>query len=459
MNLSRQRRAFFWSVWLLCAGVAAGQPLPSPQVTRSYSGQFVVSSAREFSKLLHDPTIAANTNLVRLEPALLTVAAERFKASLWRVLGIPLNAPWRGKIFLSLRPARSADDEVYLSSAAFDQTWNYRLELPDVMPRQRYARAFATVLLLELANRNNNAGPDQAAEIPPWLAAGLAQQALADDAAKIILSAPVTTVDGLAQARSTNAVHGFDALAGTRRILQNFPALTYEQLSWPEDDQLNGSDGGVYLASAQLFVHELIGLTNGAAKCRDLLTRLPTCRNWQMAFLGAFRENFARPLDLEKWWSIRVLAFAAHANGPRWTTAMSRIRLAELLGVPVAFRSDASALPVPAEVPLQTALKNFAPAQRDAVLRTKLRDLELAEFRLAPPFNVLAEGYRSLLADFLGEKKTAGHNASAGSPRATATGGVNLEKIIGRLDELDANRRAVEAKFDAVAQNLNSAPP
>ena len=457
MNFSRQRSALFL-VLLLSATLARSQSAGfAPLVTRSVSGQFIITASQEFSLLLHQADLAANTNFVRLEPALLAVAAERFKYSLWHELGLKPDAPWSGKIFLTLRPARSLDDEVYITSAPVARTWNYRLELPDLLPCQRYARSFATVLLMELANRNNATANEHSAEIPPWLAAGLAQQALSDDASKIILSAPGKLMDGLMQSRSAKNEHTLDPLASARRTLQNFPALTYEQLNWPEDFQLDGHDDGVYYASAQLFVQELLGLKNGAAKCRDLLDRLPASRNWQNAFLAAFHEDFARPLDVEKWWAIRVITFASHEQGPRWPVAASRSRLTELLNVPVDFRSDSNSLPVHAAISLQSALKNFEPARRDAVLRTKLRDLQLAEFRLAPPFNVLADGYRVVLADFLGERKKFSHSLAPGQPPASVRRALSASDAMQKLDDLDANRRKVEAKFDSVQQSLNPA--
>lgn len=459
MNLPRQRRAIFLGLLLAAAGARSQPAAPEPQIIRSVSRQFIVTASADYSPLLHRADLAADTNLVRLQPALLAVAAERFKSVLWSELGLKPDAPWSGKIFLTLQPARSPDDEVSLTAAPFPSAWNYRLALPDVLPCRRYARSLATVLLLEIANRHNPVGAGHSAEIPPWLAAGLAQSALADDAARIILSAPAKAVGGFVQTRLARTEHSLDPLDAARRTLQNFPALTYEQLSWPDDDQLDGRDGGVYLASAQLFVHELLGVGDGAAKCRDLLARLPDCRNWQSAFLAAFHEDFSRPLDVEKWWAVRVIAFAAHAQGPRWPAAVSRQRFAELLTVPVAFRSDSNALPVQAAVSLQSALKNFEPGPRDTVLRTKLRDLELAEFRLAPPFNMLAEGYRSALADFLGEGKKSPGGVSIGRFSKIMRHAVTVAETLEKLDALDANRRAVEAKFDALPQSLPSAPP
>jgi hypothetical protein len=253
--------------------------------------------------------------------------------------------------------------------------------------------------------------------------------------------------------------HSLDPLSETRRTLQNFPALTFEQLNWPDDAQMDGADGGIYLASAQLFVHELCGLKNGAAKCRDLLARLPDCRNWQSAFLAAFHEDFPRLLDVEKWWAIRVIAFASHDAGPRWPMAASRNRLNDALNVPVEFRSDSNALPVHAEISLQSALKNFAPARRDTILRTKLRDLKLVEMRLAPPLNVLADGYRVVLADFLGEHKKIMHDFSYSLYPATVRRSLSVAEAVQKLDDLDANHRAIEAKLDSMSQSLNLARP
>ena len=459
MNLPRQGCAIFFGLMLTIIG-ASGQPVAEgPPVIRSVSGQFVITVSQEFSPLLHRPDLAADTNLVRLQPALLAVGAERFKVALWHELGMPADAAWRGKIFLTLRPARSVDDEVFITSAPFTETWNYRLELPDVLPCQRYARSLATVLLLEIANRHNLPGVGHSVEVPPWLAAGLAQQAVAEEGANVVLSAPASTVDGLAQSRMTNILARLDALAGARHILLSSPPLTFEQLNWPEDDQMNGNDGGVYLASSQLFVHELLGLKDGAAKCRDLLARLPDCRNWQNAFLTAFAEDFSRPLDVEKWWAVRVIAFGMQNPGPGWATAPSRRRMSELLSVPVDFRSDSNALPVHADISLQTMLQNFEPTPRDAVVQTKLRDLQLAEFRLAPPFNALADGYRSALADFLGEGKTVSRAAPGGKAAVGLRRGAGILETIKKLDALDVRRRELEAQLDSLPGSLNSAPP
>ena len=252
------------------------------------------------------PPFAANADFVRLEPALLAVSAERIKQTLWRELGIDSTAPWRGKIFLALHPARSLDENVTVLSEHFADGWDYRVALPDVLSRTRFLRALTGVMLLEFANRGAGARP---AEIPAWLTDGLSQQLLATGTVEMVLSSPGKMVNGLPESRTDATQRGMDPLAGARRVLRDHPALTFEQLSWPTDAQVSGDDGGVYRASAQLFVNELLKLKNGPAHLRAMLQASPRYYNWQTAFQDAFRADFAQPLDVEKWWALQVVGF------------------------------------------------------------------------------------------------------------------------------------------------------
>ena len=79
---------------------------------RSISGQFTIYGPLQFSSLAGQPKVAADTNFVRLEPALLAVSAERIKDALWRQLEIKPNTQWRGQIYLVIHPARSLDEGV-----------------------------------------------------------------------------------------------------------------------------------------------------------------------------------------------------------------------------------------------------------------------------------------------------------------------------------------------------------
>ena len=193
MKRARHACALVFGLCLFLA-VAHGQySFTDQNSVNSVSGQFLVSSVAGDTPSFRDPGLASSTNVVRLKTALLAVAAERFKISLWQQLGLPANAPWSGKIYLRLHPARSLDETVTITSFPFLNHWNYEVDLPDLITKTRYARALSGVLLLEFANRTANpgAGIGHSAEVPAWLVDGLAQQVLAADGEKVLLSAPV----------------------------------------------------------------------------------------------------------------------------------------------------------------------------------------------------------------------------------------------------------------------------
>ena len=430
---------------LFFSGAARAQfSPPDGGATHSLSGQFVVTGPARYSPLSRVPELATNADFIRLEPALLAITAERVKVALRRELGIEPNAPWRGKIFFVLHPAQSLDEEVLIISQPLINGWNYRVELPDILPQPRFLRALTGVLLSEMANQTGKPG-GHTAEIPDWLADGLSQQLLAAGPRGLILSTPGKIVNGLPQSRSVDPERNWDALAGARKILREQPALTFEELSWPTDTQLNGEDGGAYHASAQVFVSGLLALKNGPERLRAMLAALPGCYNWQTAFHSVFQAEFPRPLDVEKWWALQLVGFAARDPGSVWTPAASRAKLDEILTVPVEMRADSNSLPAHAEVSLQTVIRNFDKSRQASVLRTKLRDLQLAQLRMAPQLAALTDGYRRALAAYLGERVETASVYLSGrqAPRTARKAGV--EDTVKKLDALDARRRAVES--------------
>jgi hypothetical protein len=418
-----------------------GQPFALDKTSaRSISGQFIIYGAPKFSTLAVSPKVAADTNFVRLEPALLAVSAERIKDSLYRRLEVKPGTPWSGQIYLVVHPARSLDESVNIISKRLAGGWDYRVELPDVLARNRLTRAITGVLLLELANRGAQA---HSAEIPAWLADGFAQQLLAAGLPDFILSAPNKVVNGLPVARINATQHGLYPLGAAAAVLKNHPALTFEELSWPTGAQLDGDDGGVYRASAQVFVDSLLDLKNGPAQMQSFLQSLPQFYNWQIAFRSVYGAEFPRPLDLEKWWALQVVGFVAGNPGPGWTPAVSREKLDQILSVPVQMRTASNSLPVPAEISLQAVIRNLDAAQQTAILTTKLRDLEIAQLRVAPEFAALTDGYRRALDGYLGEHRPAvsapGRHSNAISKKTSAS------DTLKKLDLLDARRRAIEA--------------
>lgn len=422
--------------------VAARAQLPPSSVVaaRSISGQFAVLPAQQISPFGARPVVLTNADLVRLEPALLAISAERIKKSLWQELQIDDGGQWRGEIFLALHSARSLDENVTIISSRFNGRWTYRVELPDIISRTRLTRAITTVVLQEFANRN--AG-NRSAEIPGWLVEGLSQQLLAANSAGFILSPPAASQNGIAEKRIVATQRGWDLLMEAHRILQNQEALTFEQLSWPSDAQLAGRDGGVYRASAQLFVDELLNLKDGARNLQQMLQTLPDFLNWQIAFRDAFKAEFPTTLDLEKWWAVETVNFAALDIGPMWTEEASRDKLDEILTVPVEYRVASNNFPAHAEISLQAVIRNFDLARKVSVLQVKLRDLRLAELRMSPQFAGLTAQYVQTISEYLGQRP-APRKVVFGKNFSVAPIKPDMKKTLKRLDSLDASRRALE---------------
>jgi hypothetical protein len=370
---------------------------------------------------------------------------------------------------------------VTVSSTRFLNNWNYRVELPDVVSRTRLLRAMTAVLLLEFAGRNAGGHP---AEIPAWLTDGLSQQLFTAGSPGNILSPPDEIVNGLAVTdigaahRGINPMddarqglhfwaydgsYGYsavDPLADVRRVLEKFPARTFEQLSWPDGAQVSGADGGGYRASAKLFVSSLLGLKDGPAQLHVMLQKLPQFYNWQTAFQDAFREDFPSPLDVEKWWALQVVDFSARDAVPQWTPDASRDRLDEILSVPVEMRAASNDLPSHAEISLQDVIRNFDAAQQTPILQTRLRDLELAQFRMAAPLTILTDNYRRVIQYYLDGGNLSAPLLTKHAPPSSQKKGT--DETLKKLDALDTQRRTIEdaIKPDALTpQNLNASAP
>ena len=126
-------------VFCFALSVTAQSAYTEARSVMSVSGQFTVVAAAHYSPLMHQPALATNDNFVRLEPALLAIGAERFKSALWSQLGYQSDAQWNGKIFLALFPALSVRDEVNIVITPLLPTWNYHVDLPDVVTRTERA--------------------------------------------------------------------------------------------------------------------------------------------------------------------------------------------------------------------------------------------------------------------------------------------------------------------------------
>lgn len=327
---------------------------------------------------------------------MLPVSCDRIKQALWRQLGV--GTDWSGRIYLALYTANSSDDPVTLTSTQFRDGWQYRVELPDLLDRVTFVRSVVDVLLLELANRNAR---ERSAEIPCWLSEGLSQELLFSSEVEILLPPPRPGSGGLMMTSTMVNARKEDPLLDAHNVLGANPAMTFQQLSWPGPEQLEGETGLVYRSSAQLFVNRLLRLPNGQAATRAMLAELPKHYNWQFAFLQAFRTEFQRPLDVEKWWALQVEHFTGRDLSQTWPVEESWSKFDAIIRSGVQVYAATNDLPLHSEVKLQAIVKDWQEPDQTAALQAKVRQLEQLRLRLATPFVPLADEYHQALVYYL----------------------------------------------------------
>jgi hypothetical protein len=419
----------------------------SPVSARSLSGQFIIHDERSTRSYVSPLSLATNRGLVRIEPTFLTVSCERIKQVLLREIGG--NESWHGKIFLALHSAIDADESIRITSEHFRDGWHYRVDLADQLERAHFVRAMVQVLLLEVANRN--AG-EHSAEIPAWLIAGLTQQLLASSELELVIPPPVSIGSGLSVAATDFDHRRENPLEQAHKELLQGRLLTFEELSWPTDQQMAGA---VYQGSAQLFVDELLRLKDGRACLREMLAQLPTFYNWQFAFLRAFQPWFQRSLDVEKWWALAAVRFTGRELAQTWPLEESWHKLDALVHEGIQIRSATNDLPLHTEVTFQTIIREWDRPRQVQVLQAKIRELQMLRMRVAQELVPVVDRYQQTLESYLQ------HNGKVLVLPFLKRAAVNhaADIAIKNLDELDSQRSELRPQKPAAATAQASSRP
>jgi hypothetical protein len=251
---------------------------------------------------------------------------------------------------------------------------------------------------------------ERSTELPLWLVEGLATELLASgDMAgevKLLLPPPSKWEKDLKISRVNLNERKTNTLYWARVVLGSQPPLTFEQLSWPTDNQLATDASEVYQSSAQLFVDRLLEFKDGPACFHALMVELPKHLNWQIAFQKAFHAHFQSMLDVEKWWAVQVSHFTGRELEQTWSHAESWRKLDALIHAPVEVRLAAGDAPLRTEVNLQTILQLPDGIKQVEVFRQKLTALNSLRLRTAKELVGLVDDYRAALGDYLRKQAT-----------------------------------------------------
>jgi len=421
----------------------AGAVLPAEiGVTRSASGQFIIHDQRRGGPSRLAATLVTNAQFTALDPTVLPVSCERLKQDVCRFLGI--TSTGNDKVQVMLNSAATADDDVRITRARFRDGWQYRVDLPDAIQKTRFVRAMAQVVLLDFANRN---APARCADIPVWMIEGLTQQLLATDAVGIIMPPPQRDLDGRVLSSTNLNARREDPLNNARVEFREHSVLSFADLSWPEERKWDEQSSEIYALSAQLFVNELLTLENGKGRLLDTLTLLPERYNWQVAFVGAFSNDFPRLIDVEKWWALRTLRFTAPDTIRTLPLDESWRRLEEALRQAAEIRASTNALPVQTETNLEAVVSSWDRDSQIDALQSRVRELDLLRPRLAPALGPVADGYRQALTAYLEQIGKKGSRLSLRKEAAQKKAQANLAA---RLKQLDSRLETLKPKEQPV---------
>jgi len=426
---------------LVLVNLAGAQAQPNvtvaaaPMVIASSSGQFYVSRRGVLSPATQN--LAAKSGLLTIDPALLAISCDRIKASLLRQLNMPDQ--WRGKIFVALHPAFSADEWGTVSSEKFGGSWQCVVQLPDAVDRNRLVETIVRATLLEIANRNARTRP---VEIPEWLARGLPRQLMGSSELKLILPPPIMQPDGFKWSHVTMdfsddpqpsqfLTRRLNPLTQASPVLRTNEPLTFDQLSWPTDDQ----DAGLFDSSAQLFVSDLLHEPHGPECLRQMLVELPDHLNWQLAFEHAFQPIFKSPLEVEKWWALQIAQFSGRDLLHLLTREESARQLDAVFQLPIHVQIGPGA-PMRTDISLQTVIRGWSRTQQLEMLKNKIWEMGVLRLRISPDYIPLLDQYLSVMQDYYKKRSSSTHILRAiGLAKDTS-----VEEAVAHLDRLDSER-------------------
>jgi hypothetical protein len=300
-----------------------------------------------------------------------------------------LNDQWQGSVNLMINPALDQEKRPRLTAIYRPDGWSYNLELPKTISTRLLVRSLVDTLFLEMANRGAGS---QCAEIPFWLVEGMSAQLQSFNLPTFVLQ-PSEQMAG-----NRVKLQGLDTV---RNELRRHEPLSFQELSWPTEADVDGDEAELYRSCAQLFLEQLLQFKDGQRLLREMLHELPDHLNWQTAFLSAFRPHFHHLLDVEKWWGLSYVDFTKGDLAEPLRAENSLKELQDALDVPVQMHFAAENMPTEAKITLQEVIAQWSPYDAIPVLERSIEELKYLHLRASPQLRPLVDQYLKVLAGYL----------------------------------------------------------
>ena len=305
----------------------------------SRSGQFVIHPANAPTGRKLAELKALDADSVLLSQPLISVSAERIRATVYQRLG--LSGPWQGKVRIHIRAAESPMDRAHIETVIYNDGARYNLSLPNPTRRALYVRSLVQVVLSEYANRTLGI---RSAEIPTWLIEGLTMDILfsKDDAsvldlAKLEVGSQVagSWAPAFTDQKSTKEYLMSDSIKPSLVALQEANPLSFRDLSFSSPDNLPAVERALYQANAHIFLIQLLAVPNAEKAFQGWLSSLTTHWNWQTPFYVHFSPGFKSSEDVERWWAVTSAELMGRDESNAWSRDKTAHKIREVLHVSV----------------------------------------------------------------------------------------------------------------------------
>ena len=173
-----------------------------------------------------------------------------------------------------------------------------------------------------------------------------------------------------------------------------------------------------------------------------MLYELPFYLNWQSAFLNAFRAQFPRLLEVEKWWAVVLVHFTGQDPTQAWSVPVALQKLDEILHPPVLVSRERKDMPQRAKLSVQQIISDWHYLRQRITLKGVTSQLLVARFKTPPELLSLADDYRVTIENYLNKRDQVGVSRSLpGLPPMRAD--LLVRDAVKRLNELDENRASL----------------
>ena len=375
---------------------------------------------------------------VRLDPSTVIVVCERIKQIFLQELG--LTDLWKGMIEIDidfypkgiLRP-------ITLSHRLMNDGLHTQMKIADEVVPHRLIEAIVQVLLLEYSNRDLR--QTQMAEVPLWMIDGMTQLVMQRGGPALIPTPG---------ALKTFTIEKTNPVKAARSRLKTIQPPEFGQFTSPGPEFSSGINWMIFQDASLVLTWELLNLPDGKARYCHNLRLLKNYRNWQLAFLEAWKGQFSNLTDVEKWWALVLVNSRKDAGKNAWTLKQSIEKLNEIL-------SEASVSTIaqinqprhPSTIHLQQIAESWAPMVQIYFFERIAAQLKAFELAADPVVAELAGRYRITITDYIRQPRIYAFFGKDAPSRS------DLRVLKKRLNYLDNEREQLQLNASTTPEEPN----